>query len=299
MTNNANAFRSYLIEIGKYPLLTADQELELGKQIKENKAKMDGGDTSRETASAYKVAREALINSNLRLVVYIAKGYKSSILPLEDLVAEGNIGLVTAADKYDYELGYRFSTCASQWIKQAILRALTDKSRTIRLPAQVYQQLQRVKKFIRAFEAEQGIAPTPAQIVEGLPKEALTEEKVEALLSYQADPVSLDTPTDDDERTSMGDLIGDEDSDNFADMIDQDMRKQMVKDMLKGLKPRNATIMKMRYGLGDENDPADWRNEHTLEEVGSYVGLTRERVRQLEKETIQNLKIVWEGKRRG
>lgn len=299
MTNNANAFRSYLIEIGKYPLLNADQELELGKQIKENKAKMDSGDTSRETVSAYKMAREALINSNLRLVVYIAKGYKSSILPLEDLVAEGNIGLVTAADKYDYELGYRFSTCASQWIKQAILRALTDKSRTIRLPAQVYQQLQRVKKFIRAFEAEQGVAPTPVQIVEGLPKEALTEEKVEALLSYQADPVSLDTPTDDDERTSMGDLIGDEGSDNFAEMIDQDMRKQMVKDMLKGLKPRNAIIMKMRYGLGDENDPADWRNEHTLEEVGSYVGLTRERVRQLEKETIQNLKIVWEGKRRG
>lgn len=296
---NTNSFRSYLIEIGKFPLLTAEQELDLGKQIKENKAKIDGGDTSRATASAYKIAREALINSNLRLVVYIAKGYKSTILPLEDLVAEGNIGLVTAADKYDYTLGYRFSTCATQWIKQSILRALTDKSRTIRLPAQVYQQLQRVKKFMRAFEGEKGVSPTPAEIVEGLPKEALTEEKVEALLSYQADPISLDTPTDDDERTSIGDLVGDEGSDNFSEMIDQDMRRAMVKDMLKGLKPRNATIMKMRYGLGDENDPADWHNEHTLEEVGAYVHLTRERVRQIEKETIQNLKIIWEGKRRG
>ena len=133
-----NSFKDYLIAIGQYPLLNQEQELELGRRIKEE------GDED---------AREQLINSNLRLVVYIAKQYKNNYVGIEDLVAEGNLGLIAAVDKYDYTYGYRFSTCATPWIKQAILKALTDKCRPVRLPAHIYQQITQIKKFIEVFVA--------------------------------------------------------------------------------------------------------------------------------------------------
>ena len=272
-----NAFKDYLVEIGKYPLLNAEQELELGRRIK------DKNDEE---------ARAELINCNLRLVVYIAKAYKGVSLPIEELVAEGNLGLIAAADKYDYTLGYRFSTCASPWIKQAILKALTDKGRAIRLPAHIYQLLSKMKKFIEDFEAAEGREPTRAEIAKGLD---IDEAKVESLNQWKKDTISMDTPLGDEEKNTLNDVVGDDSELSPSDYADQQMMKDLVEDMLEDLPDRTKTIMKMRYGLGTAEDPEDWQNEHTLEQIGNYLGITRERVRQIEKETLQTLKLQWEG----
>lgn len=272
-----NAFRDYLLQIGKYPLLTANEELELGKRIKEEHDS---------------TARATLINSNLRLVVKVAKGYRNSYLGIDDLVAEGNTGLITAVDKYDYTLGYRFSTCAVPWIRQAILHALTDKSRPIRLPAQVYQALNRVKKWMSTFASEHGHDATIAEVAEGM---KMTTDEVERLLSYQTDVVSLDLPTDDAERTSIADLV-EGDNVSMADFIDARLTHDQLVDVIHSLKPRCQTVIKMRYGLAEPNDPAEFSEPHTLEDVGAYIGVTRERARQLEKESLQNMKLIWENR---
>lgn len=270
-----NAFKDYLIMAGRYPLLTAEQELELGRRIKEE------NDAS---------AREALINSNLRLVVYIAKSYKNQYMGIEDLVAEGNAGLIAAVDKYDYKLGYRFSTCATPWIKQAILKALTDKGRPVRLPAHIYQLLNQMKKFVEKYTNENGAAPSNAEIAKEL---GIDESKVVSLCQWKQDAVSMDTPLNDEEKNTVGDLIADPNDLSPADYAEKTMRSEMVQKMLKGLPERTQIILKMRYGLGTNQDPKDWCNEHTLEEIGAYLGITRERVRQIEKETLQELRLTW------
>lgn len=272
-----NAFRDYLIEIGKYPLLTAQQELELGRRIK------DEHDMT---------ARETLINSNLRLVVRLAKSYRNYYMGIDDLVAEGNAGLITAVDKYDYTMGYRFSTCAVPWIRQAMLRALTDKGRPIRLPAQVYQTLSRVKKWGVGFAAEKGREPTAAEIAEGM---GMSLDDVERLLGYQTDVVSLDIPTDDNERSSIGDLVESENV-SMADFIDAKLHRDQLIDVIHTLKPRCQVVIKMRYGIAESGDPEEFAEPHTLEEVGAYIGVTRERARQLEKESLQDMKIAWESR---
>lgn len=271
-----NGFKDYLIEIGKYPLLTADQELELGQRIKED------NDES---------AREAFICSNLRLVVYIAKAYQNQHLGMEDLVAEGNVGLMTAVDKYDYSLGYRFSTFATPWIKQSILKAITDKGRPIRLPAHIYQQLNKVKRYINDFEGTEGRAPTNEEIAKALDIEP---EKVASLLEWQLDTVSMDTPIGDEEKNTVGDLVADS-GETPVEYTEKMMRSAMVQEMLLTLPERTRIIMKMRYGVGSPEDPEDWQNEHTLEEIGDHLGITRERVRQIEKETLQLLKLTQKG----
>lgn len=271
-----NAFKDYLIEIGKFPLLKADEELELGRRIKE-------GDEE---------ARAELINCNLRLVVYIAKAYKNNVLPIEELVAEGNIGLITAVDKYDYTRGFRFSTCATPWIKQSILKALTDKGRSIRLPAHVYQQLNQVRKFSEDFAATKGREPTKQELAKGL---GLDETKVEQILQWRQDTISIDTPLGDEEKNTLNDILPDTGDLSPEDYANQGMMRDLVEDMISDLPERTQIIMKMRYGLGAEDDPADWQNEHTLEQIGDYLGITRERVRQIEKETLQTLKFNWEG----
>lgn len=272
-----NAFKDYLIEIGKYPLLKPEEELELGRRIKEE------GDEE---------AREELINCNLRLVVYIAKSYKNAYLPLEELVCEGNLGLITAVDKYDYHLGYRFSTCATPWIKQSILKALTDKGRSIRLPAHIYQQLNQMRKFSEGFSAAAGRDPTTAELAQGL---NLEEEKVRQLLQWRQDTVSIDTPLGDEEKNTLNDILPDVRELSPSEYADRSMMHDLVEDMIEGLPTRTQIIMKMRYGLGTAQDPEDWQNEHTLEQIGDYLGITRERVRQIEKETLTNLKNYWEG----
>ena len=268
MRENYNGFRDYLIQIGKYPLLTETEELELGRRIKEDNDKS---------------AREQLINSNLRLVVHIAKSYKDvSSISIEDLVSDGNLGLITAVDKYDYKMGYRFSTCAIPWIKQAITKSLTDKSRAIRLPAHIYQQITQMNKIIAASSGDL----TDGKIAELM---GTTPQKVAQLKQYKQTIISLETPLNDEEKNTVADLIADPTSNSQAYANEQE-QKELVREMIASLPERTQIIMKMRYGLGSLNDPEDWQDEHTLEEIGAKVGLTRERVRQIEKQTLQELK---------
>lgn len=270
-----NPFKDYLIAIGQYPLLNQEQELELGRRIK------DEGDEE---------AREQLINSNLRLVVYIAKQYKNAYIGIEDLVAEGNLGLIAAVDKYDYTYGYRFSTCATPWIKQAILKALTDKGRPVRLPAHIYQQITQMKKFTDTFLVNNGREPTRAEIAKGL---GIDEEKVDSLFKWKQDTISMDMPIGDEEKNTVADTIADTNDISPAEYAEKQLMNEFIQKMIAKLPARTQTIMKMRYGLGNDKDPEDWKNGHTLEEIGTYLGITRERVRQIEKETIQNLKLEY------
>ena len=270
-----NSFRDYLIAIGQYPLLNQEQELELGRRIK------DEGDED---------AREQLINSNLRLVVYIAKQYKNPYIGIEDLVQEGNLGLVAAVDKYDYTYGYRFSTCATPWIKQAILKALTDKGRPVRLPAHIYQQITQIKRFTETFIANNRREPTRAEIAKGL---GIDEEKVNSLFQWKQDTISMDMPIGDEEKNTIADTIADTKDVSPAEYAEKQLMSEFIQKMIAKLPARTQTIMKMRYGLGNDKDPEDWKNEHTLEEIGAYLGITRERVRQIEKETIQNLRLEY------
>ena len=270
-----NPFKDYLIAIAQYPLLNQEQELELGRRIK------DEGDEE---------AREQLINSNLRLVVYIAKQYKNAYIGIEDLVAEGNLGLISAVDKYDYTYGYRFSTCATPWIKQAILKALTDKGRPVRLPAHIYQQITQMKKFTDTFLVNNGREPTRAEIAKGL---GIDEEKVDSLFKWKQDTISMDMPIGDEEKNTVADTIADTNDISPAEYAEKQLMNEFIQKMIAKLPARTQTIMKMRYGLGNDKDPEDWKNGHTLEEIGTYLGITRERVRQIEKETIQNLKLEY------
>ena len=267
-----STFKEYLIAIAQYPLLTPEEEKALAYRIRE-------GDED---------AREQLINSNLRLVVYIAKNYKSNFLDLEDLVMEGNLGLFTAVEKFNPDLGNRFSTCATPWIKQAIMKAITEKGKNVRLPANVYQALNNMKKATDAL-AEDGILyPTDEQLAE---KMGIEVEKIALLKQWKKDTVSLSVPLGDESEDTLEDLQADTHDESPVDYAERKMDEEFVREILKDLPDRTRTIMKMRYGLGDENDPEDWQNEHTLEEIGDYLGLTRERIRQIEKQTLQELKV--------
>ena len=273
-----NSFKDYLIEIGQFPLLTAAEELELGKKIKEDSDKR---------------AKEKLINCNLRLVVHIAKQYKGVGVGIEDLVAEGNLGLLTAAEKFDYTLGYRFSTCATPWIKQAILKAITDKGRTVRLPAHIYQQLSQIKKFNDKFMSDNDREPTKEETAKGV---GITVEKLNDLLGWKRDSISLDMPLGDEDKNTLEDITSDPDDVTPEEYAYQQSMHDLISKMISELPERTQIIMKMRYGLGEANDPDTWKHENTLEDIGAAIGITRERVRQIEKETIQNLKVKWKGR---
>lgn len=270
----SSSLKKYLIEIGQYPLLNAEQELELGKRIADGDA----------------AARETLINSNLRLVVYIAKNYKNTQLPLEDLIAEGNFGLITAADKYDYKLGYRFSTCATPWIKQAILKAITDKGKMIRLPAHVYAQLNKMRDVINEFATEGNLAPTDEEIAARM---GVDVSRIGKLQHWRRDTISLHTPLGDEDKNTIEDLIPDNDTETPVEYTEKSLRHAEIQKVLSKYPERTRVIMKMRYGLGTNGDPAEYFQEHTLEQIGAYLGITRERVRQIEKETLQDMRNTW------
>ncbi len=259
-----DSVKQYLKEIGRVPLLSPERELELAKRVK------DGDET----------AREEMINANLRLVVNIAKRYRDCGMEYRDLIQEGNIGLMKAVDKFDYERGNRFSTCGHLWIRQAIRRALADHGRTVRLPAHIVEDLQKMKRFTTYFAQENSVDPTVEEIARGM---NISEDKVRQLKRVGQQPVYLDTPIGEEDDTCVGDTIKDENAVQPDEAIIENNLREAVDAALEGLDEREAKVLRLRYGLGNNV-------HHTLEEVGEIMGITRERVRQIEQNGLRRLR---------
>ncbi len=277
------ALNKYMKEIGEYQLLSADEERELAYKMRS------------EDPEVAHAAKEQLINSNLRLVVSIANNYQNSHMEKLDLIAEGNLGLITAVEKYNPDLGYRFSTCATPWIRQAITKAITDCGKTIRIPAHIYQMLNKYRATIAELESKGGKA-TPARIAEVM---GIDVEKVADLEGWRYDTVSLETPLGDDGDT-LSDLQADTRSETPEHFAVRKEKEEVIQDLIKTvLKPREQIVIKMRMGLGkvENGDPINWTKTHTLDEVGAELNLTRERVRQIEKASLQKLKAAWPWKK--
>jgi RNA polymerase primary sigma factor len=262
----ADSVKAYLQEIGKIPLLTAEQEVNLAKKIQK-------GDMA---------AKEMMINSNLRLVVSMARDYANRGLSFQDLIQEGNIGLMRAVEKFDPDKGFRFSTYATWWIRQSMVRAIADQSRDIRIPVHMTEQINRVNRAQRQLNQELNRDPTAQEIAKRL-GEGMTAEKVREIQQIAMDTVSLETPTGDDDNSSLGDFIQDENAVNPMDFANNTVIKEQINKMLKELPEREEKIVRMRFGLDGTNQPK------TLEEVGRQCNVTRERIRQIESKALRRL----------
>ncbi|MFK4150181.1 RNA polymerase sigma factor RpoD/SigA [Streptomyces sp. NPDC004065] len=281
----------YLDEIARTPLLDAAKEVELSQIIEAGvfaRQILDGyesgTDATREELEALVAegerAKDVFIRSNLRLVVAVARRYPRSGLPLLDLIQEGNAGLVRAVEKFDYRKGFKFSTYATWWIRQAITRSIADQSRTIRLPVHLVEELGRVRRVQREFNREHGREPEPAEIAAEL---GSTPERVSDVLDWARDPVSLNMSVDDEGETQFGDLLEDTSAVSPEQSVLTLLRSEGLDDLIGRLDQRTASIIKMRYGIEDGR-------ERTLTEVGKEHGLTRERIRQIEKHALLELK---------
>jgi len=259
-----DAVKQYLKEIGTYPLLTAEQELILAEHVAR-------GDPR---------ARQKLVEANLRLVVSIAKRYSNQGLPLLDMIQEGNIGLMRAAQKFDYKRGFRFSTYATWWIRQAISRAIAEHSRTIHIPVHVVELIYKMKRIARRMYQEQGLEALPDQLASevGLPKERVVE-----LLNMAEQPISLDAPVADDEQYHLADMLEDVSMMGPPDQVSQQLLRDYLEKAMVVLTPRERRIIEMRYGLQDDH-------YHTLDEVSAEFKLTRERIRQIEVKALRKLR---------
>ncbi|MFJ4317775.1 RNA polymerase sigma factor RpoD/SigA [Streptomyces lavendulae] len=283
----------YLDEIARTPLLDAAKEVELSqiieagvyaRQILDEATPREGEPPAREELEALAAegerAKEVFIRSNLRLVVAVARRYPRSGLPLLDLIQEGNAGLVRAVEKFDYAKGFKFSTYATWWIRQAITRSIADQSRTIRLPVHLVEELGRIRRVQREFNRENGRDPEHAEIAAELDS---TEKRVGDVLDWARDPVSLNMSVDDEGDTQFGDLLEDTSAISPEQSVLSLLRSEELEDLLGKLDQRTASIIKMRYGIEDGR-------ERTLTEVGKQHGLTRERIRQIEKHALLELK---------
>jgi RNA polymerase primary sigma factor len=258
-----DSLRLYLREIGKVNLLTADQEVTLAKRI-------ERGDMS---------AKTAMIEANLRLVVSIAKGYLGRGLSFLDLIQEGSLGLIRAVEKFDYRKGYKFSTYATWWIRQAVTRAIADKARTIRIPVHMVEKLNKVVHIERQLVQRLGREPSPEEIAEEL---EITTDEVREILRMSQLPISLEKPIGEEEDSSLGDFVEDEAAESPFDTAQLLLRREDVVNALNALPRREREVIELRYGLlGGE--------PRTLEEVGRAFGVTRERIRQIENNTLKKL----------
>ncbi|BCL81674.1 RNA polymerase sigma factor SigA [Ktedonobacteria bacterium brp13] len=268
-----DAVKQYLKEIGMYPLLTSEQELLLAERV----------------ARGEQRARQHLIEANLRLVVSIAKRYSNQGLPLLDLIQEGNIGLMRATQKFDYRRGFRFSTYATWWIRQAISRAIAEHSRSIHIPVHVVELIYKIKRVARRMYQEQGIEPIPEQIALeiGLPRERVIE-----LLNAAEQPISLDAPMADDEEYHLADAIEDNTGTVPVNHTTDQALQSEIDEALNVLTPRERLIIEMRYGLKEGNSLS-------LDEVSTHFHLTRERIRQIEVKALRKLRYPerYEGER--
>ncbi len=283
--------RLYLREIGKVPLLNAEQEVDLSKRVEAGlfaaHKLAHGGEMKpalRRDLNALvrdgRAAKQQLISANLRLVVSVAKKYTGRGMTLLDLVQEGNLGLIRAVEKFDYAKGYKFSTYATWWIRQAIGRAMADQARTIRIPVHLVEQLNRLTRQQRALVTTLGREPTDDELAEALD---ITIEQVADLRRISQDTVSLETAVGDDGESVLGDFIEDSDAIVPADAAAYGAMQDELQGVLGSLPEREREVIRLRYGLVDGR-------QHTLAEVGSRLGLTRERIRQIEKETLRELR---------
>jgi RNA polymerase primary sigma factor len=260
-----DAVRLYLRSIGRVPLLTREDEVRLAKRIEQN-------DMS---------AKNSLIEANLRLVVSIAKRYTGRGLTLLDLIQEGNLGLIRAVEKFDWRRGFKFSTYATWWIRQAITRALADQSRTIRIPVHMVERMNRVARAKRSLLQQNNREPSFEEIAELV---EMTPKKVEEILKLGQEPVSLEAPVGGEEGdASLGDFISDEAGDRPLEVVANRIRDADLQQVLDSLPWRERRVIELRYGLGDQGPM-------TLEDIGHEVGVTRERVRQIESKTLAMLK---------
>src|SRR3990172_2432812 len=258
-----DSLRLYLREIGKVPLLTADQEVSLAKRI-------ERGDMT---------AKTQMIEANLRLVVSIAKGYLGRGLSFLDLIQEGSLGLIRAVEKFDYRKGYKFSTYATWWIRQAVTRAIADKARTIRIPVHMVEKLNKVVHIERQLVQRLGREPLPEEIAEEL---EITTDEVREILRMSQMPISLEKPIGEDDDSSLGDFVPDEQAESPFDTASLSLRREDVELALSALPDRERRVIELRYGL-------DGAQPCTLEEVGQPFGVTPQRIRQIENNTLKKL----------
>ncbi len=263
-SQSTDPVRQYLREIGKVPLLVAEEEIELAKRYEKNEKK----------------AKNKLTESNLRLVVSIAKKYIGRGLSLLDLIQEGNQGLIRAVEKYDWRRGYKFSTYATWWIRQAITRAIADQARTIRIPVHMVETINKLYRVSRRLMQELGREPTPEEIGEELEIDA---DRVREIFKIAQEVTSLETPVGDDKESFLGDFIPDESQLSPVDQASKQLLKDHLDEVLHTLSDREARVLKLRFGL-------EGNKQMTLEEVGKVFGVTRERIRQIEAKALRKLK---------
>ncbi len=261
-----DSLRLYLRAIGRVSLLTADQEVMLAKRI-------ERGDMR---------AKQAMIEANLRLVVSIAKGYLGRGLSFLDLIQEGSLGLIRAVEKFDYRKGYKFSTYATWWIRQAVTRAIADKSRTIRIPVHMVEKLNKAVHVERQLVQKLGREPLPAEIAREL---GMTGDEVREILRMAQAPISLEKPIGEDEESELGDFVRDETETSPFDTATLNLRREDIERALESLPERERKVIELRYGLTGDRP-------RTLEEVGRAFGVTRERIRQIENNTLKKLETL-------
>jgi RNA polymerase primary sigma factor len=263
---STDTLQLFLKDIGKVPLLTAAQEVELAKRI-------EAGDHS---------AKQAMVEANLRLVVSIAKRYRNQGLPFLDLIQEGAIGLVRAAEKFDWRKGFKFSTYATWWLRQAVARAIADKGRTIRMPVHVVEKLNKISRSERKLRAELAREPTALEIAVDLD---LPVEEVEQIKRSAQTPVSLEKPVGDEEESEFGHFLTDESEPLPDEAAEVTMRREALRSILGALSPRERQVLELRYGL-------DGQQPRTLDEVGRAFNVTRERIRQIEHQSLKKLRAL-------
>ena len=259
--------RMYLREIGRIKLLTADQEIDLARKI------IEGG-------NAGAIAKRKLVQANLRLVVSIAKKYVGRGMLFLDLIQEGNLGLIRAAEKFDHERGYKFSTYATWWIRQAITRAIADQARTIRIPVHMVETINKLKKVTRKLAQELSRKPTEDELAQEM---NISIGKLREIIKVAQEPISFESPIGKEEDSRLGDFIEDKDADAPAKTVAQELLREDLAEVLSGLSPRERDVLRLRFGMDDGR-------QRTLEEVGQLFGVTRERIRQIEAKALRKLR---------
>ncbi len=288
--------RMYLKEIGKVPLLTADEEIDIAMRMERgdsSKEKLEKGvnengevltDEEKKELQAHiddgTQAKRMLAEANLRLVVSIAKRYVGRGMLFLDLIQEGNLGLIKAVEKFDYRKGYKFSTYATWWIRQAITRAIADQARTIRIPVHMVETINKLIRVSRQLLQEYGREPTPEEIAKTM---NISESKVREIIKIAQEPVSLETPIGEEEDSHLGDFISDDDTPAPAEVASHALMREQLWDVLDTLTPREEKVLRLRFGLDDGN-------QRTLEEVGREFKVTRERIRQIEAKALRKLR---------